>query len=121
VSLGCGKKTVVLDREALQKCNVSREYLFNQIKAGKIIYGVNSSYGSMCNKIIPDDTIELLQENLFRSHAAGLGEPLPPNIALAAVAVRLNSLLKGYSGVSVALLEFMGEVIKSLKTQRNWE
>jgi histidine ammonia-lyase len=111
VAIGRGEKTVVLDRDALQKCRASREFLFKQINAGKIIYGVNSSYGSMCNKIIPDDTIELLQKNLIRSHAAGLGEPLPPAIALAAVAVRLNSLVKGYSGVSVPLLELMRDVI----------
>jgi histidine ammonia-lyase len=111
VAIGRGEKTVVLDRDALQKCRASREFLFKQINAGKIIYGVNSSYGFMCNKIIPDDTIELLQKNLIRSHAAGLGEPLPPAIALAAVAVRLNSLVKGYSGVSVPLLELMRDVI----------
>jgi histidine ammonia-lyase len=111
VAIGRGEKLVRLEQNALQKCAASRQFLLNQIKEGKIIYGVNSSFGSMCNKIINDDSIKLLQENLIRSHAAGLGEPLHHTIALAAVTVRLNSLIKGYSGVSVELLEFMAEVI----------
>lgn len=111
VAIGTGKKSVALDKNSLQKCKASREYLMKQVNDGKIIYGVNSSYGSMCNKIINDDSMELLQENLIRTHAAGLGEPLPPTIALAAVVVRLNSLVKGYSGVRVELLEFMRDLI----------
>jgi histidine ammonia-lyase len=111
VAIGCGEKLVTLDKSSIKKCIASREFLLKQINDGKIIYGVNSSYGSMCNKIIHDDSMELLQENLIRSHAAGLGEPIHHTIALAAVAVRLNSLIKGYSGVSIELLDFMSEVI----------
>jgi histidine ammonia-lyase len=110
VAIGSGAR-VVLDKNSLEKCRKSREFLLQKIAAGEIIYGTNSSFGSMCNKIIHDDSVELLQENLIRSHAAGLGEPLPPAIALGAVAVRLNSLLKGYSGVRVELLEFMGQAL----------
>lgn len=111
VAVGRGIQKVMLSKEAVQKCAASRAFLLEQIADGKIIYGVNSSFGSMCNKIIHDEAIEQLQENLIRSHAAGLGEPLPPAIALAAVVVRLNSLAKGYSGVRVELLEFMCELI----------
>ena len=111
VAIGRSEKLVTLDKDALKKCAASREFLMQQIGDGKIIYGVNSSFGSMCNKIINDDSMELLQENLIRSHAAGLGEPLDPTVALAAVVIRLNSLVKGYSGVSVELLEFMAQVI----------
>ncbi|NLW48182.1 MAG: aromatic amino acid lyase [Firmicutes bacterium] len=111
IAIGTGEKLVALDEGSLAKCKAGRDFLLNQIKEGKVVYGVNSSYGSMCNKIINDEALELLQENLIRTHAAGLGEPLPHRVALAAVAIRLNSLVKGYSGVSVELLKFMGEVI----------
>ena len=111
VAIGSGEKLVALDDDALQRCFASREFLLEKINNGEIIYGVNSSFGSMCNKIINDNWVELLQENLIRSHAAGLGDPLHHKIALAALVVRLNSLIKGYSGVSIELLEFMCQVI----------
>ncbi len=111
VAIGSGEKQAALNKNSLEKCRASREFLLKKIKDGNIVYGVNTSFGSMCNKIVHDDSIELLQENLVRSHAAGLGEPIHHTIALAAVAVRLNSLIKGYSGVRVELLEFMTEVI----------
>jgi histidine ammonia-lyase len=49
--------------------------------------------------------------NLIRSHAAGLGDPLKPYVAIAIMAVRLNTLVKGYSGVRIELLEFMQEMV----------
>ena len=113
VSIGKGGKTVALDGKSLESCALSRQFLLKKVQEGNIIYGVNTSFGSMCNKIINDDSIELLQENLIRTHAAGLGEPLHYTIAQAAVAVRLNSLIKGYSGVRVELLEFMKDLINN--------
>lgn len=111
VAIGIGDKEVVLDPEALKKCEASRDFLARAVKAGHIIYGVNTSFGPMCNKIVHDDEIEALQVNLIRSHAAGLGDPLPHYIALGILAVRLNSLVKGYSGVRIHLLELMAGMI----------
>jgi histidine ammonia-lyase len=65
----------------------------------------------MCNKIIHDDEIEALQVNLIRSHAAGLGDPIKFYIAQGMLAVRLNTLVKGYSGVRLELLQLMRDMI----------
>jgi len=111
VAIGHGDKKVRLEEEALRRCRESRSFLIEELDAGRIIYGVNTSFGPMCNHIIHRDEIDRLQLNLVRSHAAGLGEPLPPPIALAVLAVRLNSLVKGYSGVSVELLKHITEMI----------
>jgi len=111
VAIGIGDKRVELDDNALEKCRKSRAFLEESIKNKKIIYGVNTSFGPMCNKIINDREIEKLQENLIISHAAGLGAPILPYISLGILAVRLNTLVKGHSGVRVRLLELIKDMI----------
>ncbi len=111
VAIGIGDKQVEIDKKAIDRCTASRTYLEEQVAARRIIYGVNTSFGPMCNKIINDNEIEALQVNLIRSHAAGLGDPLKPYIALAVMAVRLNTLSKGFSGVRIELLEHIKTLI----------
>ena len=113
VAIGRGRKKVALDPDALARCRASRAFLEQAVRDKKVIYGVNTSCGPMCNKIINDRDIETLQQNLIVSHAAGLGEPLRPSIARAIMAVRLNTLAKGYSGVRIELLELMRDMINA--------
>jgi len=113
VAVGVGDKRIRLDSNALERCRASRQFLENKINAHDIIYGVNTSFGPMCNKIIKEDQIEILQRNLIRSHAAGLGAPIEHYIATAILLIRLNTLLKGFSGVRVDLLFLMRDMINS--------
>ena len=113
VAIGIGDKAVALAPSALERCRRSRAFLEEQVAARLVIYGVNTSFGPMCSKIIGDDELGALQVNLIRSHAAGLGEPLQYYIAQAVLAVRLNTLVKGYSGVRTELLELMRDLINA--------
>ncbi len=111
VLIGVGDKNVGLDKAALARAKASRAFLEKEVSRNRIIYGVNTSFGPMCGKIIHGDEIENLQLNLIRSHAAGLGDPIKPYIAAAVLAVRLNSLVKGYSAVSIPLLMRLRDLI----------
>ena len=111
VYIGVGDRSVQLDSAAIERCRASRKFLEEEVAKQRIIYGVNTSFGPMCGKIISNNEIEELQVNLIRSHAAGLGDPLKPYIAAAVLAVRLNSLVKGFSGVRIELLERLRDMI----------
>ena len=113
VAVGIGDKRVEIDSGALERCKASRQFLKDAIDSQKIIYGVNTSFGPMCNKIINKDEIETLQENLILSHAAGMGKPILPYIALGILLIRLNTLVKGYSGVRIELLELMRDMVNN--------
>src|SRR5687767_3170895 len=70
-------------------------------------YGINTGFGNFANVRIPHDSLAELQLNLLRSHAAGVGEPLPIPVVRATMALRANVLAKGYSGIRIETLELL--------------
>src|SRR5687768_3498380 len=74
-------------------------------------YGINTGFGSFADVKIPHDSLSQLQVNLLRSHAAGVGEPLPIPVVRAAMALRANVLAKGYSGIRLETLDLLVELL----------
>jgi histidine ammonia-lyase len=70
-------------------------------------YGINTGFGSFAEVKIPQDSLSQLQVNLLRSHAAGVGEPLPVAVVRATMALRVNVLAKGFSGIRLDTLELL--------------
>ena len=56
------------------------------------------------NAEIFTEKLKELQENLIRSHAAGVGRALTPDKTRMLLALRINVLAKGYSGISLGTL-----------------
>jgi len=85
--------------------------LVAQIADGKAaVYGVNTGFGLLSDVKIPKEKLAQLQINLLRSHAVGVGNALPLPEAKAAMLLRTNTLAKGNSGSSLALIEKLIEV-----------
>lgn len=63
------------------------------------VYGVNTGFGSFAEVRVPRESLDRLQLNLLRSHAAGVGAPLPIRAVRAMLLLRANVLAKGYSGI----------------------
>ncbi|HEV8601152.1 MAG TPA: aromatic amino acid ammonia-lyase [Patescibacteria group bacterium] len=98
---------------AILRVRRSFKFLKNELELNKkIIYGVNTGFGPMASHILGIGQLTQLQENLVRSHAVGMGNPIEDRFVLAAMVVRLNTLLKGHSGVSE-------ELIRQLETYIN--
>jgi len=70
-------------------------------------YGINTGFGNFANVRIAHDSLAELQLNLLRSHAAGVGEPLPVPVVRATMALRANVLAKGFSGIRLETLELL--------------
>ena len=69
------------------------------------VYGINTGFGSLAAVKIPKHALGELQRNLLRSHAAGVGDRLPPRAVRAMMALRANVLAKGYSGIRRVTLD----------------
>ena len=71
------------------------------------MYGINTGFGALAETIIPRRDLQQLQLNLLRSHAAGVGEPLPVRAVRATMALRANVLAKGFSGIRRDTIEHL--------------
>ena len=91
--------------EAKARVAASRALIDDWVERGEVIYGVTTGFGEFANVTIPHDELRQLQQNLLRSHAAGVGEPLSPEIVRSMLLLRANALAKGYSGVRLAVIE----------------
>jgi histidine ammonia-lyase len=76
------------------------------------IYGVTTGYGDSCTVKVPPELVAELSRHLYSFHGCGLGEYLTPAQTRAVIATRLASLCKGFSGVSVELLEQLVRLLK---------
>lgn len=95
-----------LSPESRTRIDRCRSYLDGLLeRTDQLIYGVNTGFGSLCNIRISNEDIEQLQTNLVRSHAAGVGDPVPPEIVRMMLLLKIQSLSYGYSGVRVELVE----------------
>ncbi|MDM1248253.1 aromatic amino acid lyase [Acinetobacter sp. R933-2] len=81
------------------------DFLDQLLEDEGVIYGVTTGYGDSCLVEIPTHQVHELPLHLSRFHGCGLGQNLDLITARAVVVTRLCSLARGYSGVSLALLE----------------
>jgi histidine ammonia-lyase len=99
--------SISISPASVQAMKKSRSLVEEWMEKKEIIYGVTTGFGEFSNVHIPIDKIEELQENLIMSHAAGTGEPLPPEIVRAMMILRINALAKGFSGIRPSTVQFI--------------
>lgn len=103
--LGNIESTVEITPESYQRLNASRTIVKNIIRDEKTIYGITTGFGLFSDVLISKEKTSELQANLIRSHCCGVGAPFHQKTVLVMMILRLNTLLKGYSGVTPALCD----------------
>jgi histidine ammonia-lyase len=96
---------VTVDPAARDRLRDSRRAIERAIAGGQTIYGINTGFGKLANVRVPADQLDRLQANLIRSHAAGVGDPLPSDVVRALMLLRANVLLRPTSGVRPELVD----------------
>lgn len=102
---------VVLDEAALALVAGNRAVVDRIVAEGRTVYGINTGFGQFATVVIPPDQLQLLQLNLIRSHAAGVGDPLPVDQTRALMAARINCLLKAHSGIRPGPIRLLAECL----------
>ncbi|HVT95900.1 MAG TPA: histidine ammonia-lyase [Acidobacteriaceae bacterium] len=100
-------RAVALDPAALPRIRESRAVVDGLLARGATVYGVNTGFGKLSDVRIEPGEVQALQRNLVRSHACGVGDPLPESEVRAMLLLRANVLAKGLSGVRPAIVEML--------------
>ena len=75
------------------------------VTKGDPAYGINTGFGILAKRHIPQDQLEQLQQNLILSHAVGTGEYLPDHVVRLILLMKIGSLARGYSGVRPLIVD----------------
>ena len=103
IKVACRNAPVELGN--LEKVRQSRDFIARKVAENAVVYGVTTGFGAKADRIISPDDAKELQINLLRSHATGVGKNFSRRMVRAIMLIRLNTLVKGYSGVKVDTLE----------------
>ena len=111
--IGVGGARVELDRDSLDSVGRNRRALDAAIERGETIYGITTGLGALVRERIGREDAVAMQSDILRSHAAGVGLPLPREVVRAAMALRLNGLLRARSGVRPLVLERVAALLNA--------
>jgi histidine ammonia-lyase len=97
-------------RARIQRC---RSFVEERIAEGAVMYGINTGIGELSEVVLPPDQLRSFQRYIVYSHAAGCGTPLPPEVVRAAMCSRVNVLANGHSGVRLAIVETLVQMLNT--------
>ena len=119
---------VSLDEAQLVRVQRAADFIADKVSCGEPIYGVTTGFGSNADKLLGahrardelpggnpeqrDGTLlEELQHNLVITHAVCVGEPFAVEVVRAMLAIRINTLMRGHSGIRVSTLKALAELL----------
>ena len=105
--LHAGSQQLSIDPSAAAGIRASAQLVWQAAQGGAAVYGVNTGFGKLANQRIAQDDLDTLQLNLLRSHAVGVGEPLPERVVRLVLLLKAASLARGFSGVRECVIEML--------------
>jgi histidine ammonia-lyase len=97
--------TLALAPQAYAAIEASAATVQAIVAKGEPAYGINTGFGLLAKRHIPQAQLEQLQQNLILSHAVGTGELLPDNVVRLILLTKIGSLARGYSGVRPLIVD----------------
>src|SRR5699024_7171160 len=74
---------VHLSEDTMNRVTLYRDSVEQLASAQRPVYGVSTGFGALAQRHIPHSLRAQLQKSLIRSHAAGMGEPVEPEVVRA--------------------------------------
>lgn len=112
IELGNGSDICVSDK-TMARLQRSRDVVDRIVDSEVPTYGINTGFGLLSHTNVSLSELSDLQHNLIRSHASGVGEPLPPMVVRRVMALRINTLARGRSGISPGTFQKLVKLFNS--------
>jgi histidine ammonia-lyase len=106
------RPAVTVSSSARARAESYRRHVDEILKSERRVYGINTGFGFMSDVAIDRDKLAQLQENLVRSHACGVGQPVDDDVVRALLVLRAHTFLLGHSGVRLLLVDHVLEFLK---------
>jgi histidine ammonia-lyase len=119
---------VELDGAQLLKVQHAADFLSEQVQKQEPIYGVTTGFGSNADRLLGsrrvrdglpgvepknETLLEELQRNLIVTHAVCVGKPFAPEVVRAMLVIRINTLMRGHSGIRASTLESLAAMLNA--------
>jgi histidine ammonia-lyase len=105
------RRTVMLASDAREAVVATRTIVDDLVANDRMAYAITTGVGKLADVRINAEQARILQVNLVRSHAVGVGEPLSEAESRAMMLLRANSLAKGFSGVRPVIIDTLCEML----------
>ncbi len=116
--------SVELDQAQLVKVQRAADFLRDMVARQEPIYGVSTGFGSNADKLLgahrlrpggdqSESVLEELQRNLIVTHAVCVGEPFAADVVRAMLVIRINTLMRGHSGIRVETLRAQVDLLNA--------
>ncbi|GLW95287.1 histidine ammonia-lyase [Actinokineospora globicatena] len=113
VAVARGGVGVALTPGALEGVAATRAHIEKLADATEPTYGVSTGFGALAVRHIPVERRAALQRSLIRSHAAGAGPEVEPEVVRALMLLRLRTLATGRTGVRQSTVETLAAVLNA--------
>ncbi len=104
---------VRLSAGSLERLRRSRRLIERWVQQERTVYGITTGFGALSNVNISRKDARRLQENILRSHAAGVGEPFDVETVRAIMALRIKDLSRGHSGIRPETVQLLTALLNA--------
>lgn len=111
IRIAKSQSLISISEVAREKVRQSRKMVEQMVSGKQVVYGITTGFGKFSDVMITGEDVTQLQENLIMSHACGMGEPYPVEVVRTMMALRINALVKGYSGIREETLLHLVELV----------
>src|SRR5271157_4408025 len=111
VNVARNYEKVELHPDAQKRILACRAMLEKKIEAHEIMYGVNTGIGEFSEVVLNDDQVKDFQKYLIYNHAAGIGDPMPPDWVRGAMLGRINVHAHGNSGSRIEITQTLEDML----------